>query len=100
MTPGNENSSLGSKPPYALSDAELSTAPEKPSTSPRLPCCEHGYMAGPDMPDVECCICGRNFCAAALEDRGEPIRQHLFAESERDAWHRANPQPNPFEVPW
>lgn len=82
------------------SEPEISTGTSKRSAMPKLPCCEHGYMAGPDLPDVECCICSRSFCDLVLANGGDEIRDHLFMESERSAWCLAHPEPNPFEVPW
>lgn len=54
---------------------------------PRIKHCEHGYMAGPDLPDVECCCCSLNPCDAALADRAEVFVQHVRADSELQRLH-------------
>lgn len=76
----------------------MTAGTEREGRLPKLPCCEHGCMTGWGDPDVECCICSRNFCRDALVDLGDPIRRHLFAESERAAWFRDHPQTD--VAPW
>lgn len=54
---------------------------------PRIVHCEHGYMAGPDLPDVECCCCSLNPCEAALYNLARVFIDHVRADSELSRLH-------------